>query len=85
MLGMSTLPSTCAVAVSQREGPAKGTSNEVKRLAVVLADSDSLGISKSEAALGENVKGASLMSTTVPLACLAEVMKESGHGDTVGR
>ena len=73
------------MAVGGLEETAQAACLGLGRMTVVPTDGRALVRREGVAALGENVDTASAMSTTVPTARLAKVVKESHDSDTVGR
>ena len=73
------------MAVGGLEATAQAACLGLGRMTVVPADGRALVRREGVAALGENVDTASAVSTTVPTARLAKVVKESHDSDTVGR
>ena len=78
-------PRAGAMAIGGLEATAQAACLGLGRMTVVSADGRALVRREGVAALGENVDTASAVSTTVPTARLAKVVKESHYGDTVGR
>ena len=85
LVGVSTFPTARAVAVSEGESATKRARHEVNGLVVMTADCDTLVLGERKAALIKYVKRTTAMSTSVLPACLAEVVEESRHSDTVRR
>ena len=85
MLVMGALPRAGAAAVRRRKTTAQGARQRLDGTYVMKADGRALVRREGVAALGKNVDTASAVSTTVPTARLAKVVKESHDSDTVGR
>ena len=85
MLVMGALPGAGAAAVRRRKTTAQGARQRLDGTYVMKANGRALVRREGVAALGENVDTASAVSTTVPTARLAKVVKESHDSDTVGR
>ena len=85
MLVMGALPGAGAAAVRRRKTTAQGARQRLDGTYVMKADGRALVRREGVAALGENVDTAAAVSTTVPTARLAKVVKKSHDSDTVGR
>ena len=85
MLVMGALPGAGAAAVRRRKTTAQGARQRLDGTYVMKADGRPLVRREGVAALGENVDTATAVTTTVPTARLAKVVKESHDSDTVGR
>lgn len=84
LVGVGTLPTACAVAISKGENSAKGTRHEVDGLVVMTAYGDTLVLSERKPALIKDVKGTAAMATPILPACLAKVVEERRDSDAVG-
>ena len=85
LVGVSTFPTARAVAVSEGENAPKRTRHKVNGLVVMTTDCDTLVLGEHKAALIKYVKRTTAMATPVLPTCLAEVVEESRHSNTVQR
>ena len=85
LVGVGTFPTARAVAISEGEDAAEGARHEVNGLVVMTTDCDTLVLGEHKAALIKYVKRTTAMATPVLPACLAEVVEESCHSNTVRR
>ena len=85
LVGVSTFPTARAVAVAKGQKATEGARHEVNGPVVVTADCGTLIFGERKSALVKDVKRTASMATPVLPACLAEVVEESCHSNTVRR